>query len=348
MDNILKKFKNNVVIIDSGIDINNKDFSECIIGGLSFEYDNNKELVIKKDSYNDENGHGTFCASMIQRVSSNVNIFVVKILNKEAETHSKALIEALKYIKNIDIRVVNLSVATINEKYKNELYKVCNELYKQGKIIICSLENSNNDSFPAVFKNVIGVRGMPFANSYNYWYNSAKKIQCVADITPVLVPTLDNKYKMFGGNSKATSLFTGLVLNILAKNDNISFEELNQLLEYKAVKNSWDDDDTNDINSCSCEISNWKSNYSKKNLMKLEKIFVKVLNLPQQDIPLLYKYMLPNDKIHYKSKDFYEITKNIEKEFNIKIDYKLLSFSTFQSIYSLLDFINVRVNHDYR
>lgn len=249
---------NNVIIIDSGIDMNNKDFSECVIDGLSFEYDSDKKALIKKDTYNDENGHGTSCASVIRRISSNVNMFIIKILNKEAKTYSKVLLESLKYTRNINIRVLNLSIATTSEEYKDELYEVCNELYKQGKIIICSLENSSKDSFPAVFKNVIGVRGMLFTDLYNYWYNSTKKIQCVADMTPVLVPALDNKYKMFGGNSKATSLFTGLILNILDKNNNISFEELNQLLEYKAIRSFWNDDDINNINSCFYKITDLK------------------------------------------------------------------------------------------
>ncbi len=44
---------------------------------------------------------------------------------------------------------------------------------------------------------------------------------------------------MFGGNSKATALFTGIVLNVVAENNNISFEELNHILEGNALKNKY-------------------------------------------------------------------------------------------------------------
>jgi hypothetical protein len=334
-----------IVIVDSGVNRNIKEFNQNIIGGINFEYKDEK--IIINNNYDDDNGHGTYCASIIQQVSNNTEMYIIKVLDKEARTHSRALIEVLKYIKNINIRVINLSVATISMEYKNELENVCNELCEQGKIIVCSLKNRDGTSYPAAFRSVIGVQSIETSKDEEYWYNSSKNIQCVANGVPVFVPTLDNQYQMFGGNSKATAWFSGKILDIIEKQPHITWNELNRLLENNAAKNIWNEADTFvSRNLRFKEIGLKINNCCKEKLNKIEKILVNHLNLNKDDTKLLYKYEMPNEKIFFKHRDLYNIMKNMELEFNINIEYTKISLNTFNSIYSLYNFVIKRIGND--
>src|SRR5690606_30239941 len=125
-----------------------------IIGGISLVCDN--DYIIVTDNYEDENGHGTSCASTIKKEFNDIGIFVVKILGRDGRTSSQIFEESLKYLLNIDIRLINLSLSVITNEMIQDLYEICDELYQQGKIIVCSLANGFEESYPAVFNNVIG------------------------------------------------------------------------------------------------------------------------------------------------------------------------------------------------
>lgn len=328
----------NIAIVDSGIDTGNKGFNN-ILGGVCFEYNLKEESVIYSSNYHDENGHGTLCSSVIKKLMPNAGMFIVKILNEDAKTNSRVLIESLKYLLNTNIRLINLSIATVEEDFKHELNEICDLLYKNGKIIICSLDNKSNKSFPAVFQSVIGIRGSNFGFSNDYWYNSNYEIQCVADTTPILVSGLNNTYTMFGGNSKATALFAGIILSILNMAPDISFIELSNMLENNAVKKCWMEENISIDLKIFDEIADRKSDYPQSELDIVQNILVKALNLNAEAVPLLYINKLYHPKIGVNKFNCYNIVKDIERELNIELNYNLISLNTFKSIYSLLDFI---------
>jgi hypothetical protein len=329
-----------VAIIDSGIDTNNTDIKENVIGGIAYEYDTKKNEVNKSDNYQDKSGHGTSCSAIIKREVPDIGMFIMKILDKNSMTHSKALIAALKCLLDSDIRLVNLSVATSRDLYQEELKKVCNELYNQGKIIVCSLENRSDSSYPAVFDQVIGIRGRNFNGSGDYWYNRSYNIQCVADDIPVLAPTINNSYALFGKNSKATPLITGRIARILINKSNISFKELQLVLKQNAAKNFWTEEDIYKYLIEPDEMQQDKYYCFKEEIKELADIIARTLNLPSANMPLLYQNEnLRQQEIGLKLSDCFELIKNIEKGFNLKLNYELITLNTFRTLYTLLDFV---------
>ncbi|WP_024833340.1 S8 family serine peptidase [Ruminiclostridium josui] len=340
MEDSLIKRQLKVAVIDSGIDINNINLEENIIDGIAFEYDTQKGKVNKSDNYQDENGHGTSCASIIKREVPDVGMFIIKILDKNNMTNSKALIAALKYLLEMDIRLINLSVATTRELYQEELKKVCDELYGQGKILVCSLENKSDSSYPAVFDHVIGVRGRDFNGNGDYWYNRNYRIQCVADSIPVLVPKINNLFGLFGKNSKATPLMTGKIARILFDKPNIDFKELQLLLEQTAVKNFWTEEDIYKYCIEPDEMQQDKYYCFKEEIKELADIIAETLNLTSANMPLLYQNInLRHREIGLKLSDCFDLIKNIEKGLNIKLNYNQINLNTFRTLYTLLDFV---------
>lgn len=330
--------------MDSGIYVQSGRFD--IIGGENYSWDN-QNIIVDDQNFNDTNGHGTYCASIIQKKIPNIQFYPVKILNERAMSNSEVLIEALNRIRKLNIRVVNLSVATVNEAYKSELLTVCYELYKEGKILVCSLQNGETSSFPAVFPYVIGVKGGLFYDDEIYAYNKEKKIQCTADGTPVFIPTLHGTYKMFGGNSKATAIFTTKILKLLHYNPNYSFEDIQMKLQKEASVKASEAKEQDDRFEY-VKIEKHINQQDFPTLKIIEEILVRILNIPENNRNLLYKYALNNDKIYIKNTQYYEIAKAIKDAFNLQIKYEEISIKAFYSIYTLMEFVQREIKKNER
>jgi len=101
------KNKVKAVLMDTGVDKNHEYLKDNIIGGMSFSCDD--EYITADDNYEDENGHGTSCASVIKREFKDVEIFAVKVLDEKGRTNIQILEEALKYFLDKNFRLINLS-----------------------------------------------------------------------------------------------------------------------------------------------------------------------------------------------------------------------------------------------
>lgn len=224
-----------VAIIDSGIDWDILKNNE-VIDSKSFLYKNKKIEI--NDNVIDESYHGTFCYQVINEEHIPIEYIIIKILNKKNEGHSLGLIQALRYLYKKKIDIINLSLATVSDKYLLELNHICEKLKEKGVIIISSLSNSMKLSYPARLASVIGVVGNILKHSNEYWYSPNKKIQIVSDCMPVLVKNKNGLYTFFGGNSKASAKFTNILINLI--NSNNKYESVIDIIEKNSKKSFWE------------------------------------------------------------------------------------------------------------
>lgn len=331
MDNRVK-----VALLDTGIDKSNEFLKDNIIGGMS--YVNNKDYILVSKEYNDENGHGTSCASIIKNEFDNVEIFAMKILDKNGKCNIQILEEALKYLINTNIRLINLSLSIMDSKFANDLYNICNKLVNKDKIIVCSLANGFNESYPAIFDNVIGVKGFVLESENAFWYNKNKKIQCVMDNNPYLTCHLDNSYKLFGKcNSQAAAKLTGKIAKILSTKNNITLNQLHKKLENLATSNNWFDEDFSEIK----RYADFKFDLYKRDnerLITVKNVLGRVLNI-RDDEEKLYNLGLFSNEIGLNYDGCFNIIKELERELNIKFNYRKISRYDFASIYTLVELI---------
>lgn len=326
------KKKVRVAIVDTGIDKNNEYLKDNIIGGIAFE--SKGEYIFASDKYEDENGHGTSCASIIKREFENVEIFVVKALDKLGRSSIQILEESLRYLLSIDVKIINLSLSIIESEEVQDLYKICEELNNQNKIIICSVANGFEWSYPAKFDNVIGVKGFILEDKDAFWYNQDFDIQCIMDNNSYLMCDLNNSYKLFGKcNSQAAAKLTGKIANIAYENYNLKLVDLFKKLEETATRNHWTSKDLEE----SKRYPNFKEN--RKNLNKyifkgVEDILRDVLNL-DKDSNELYECSLFNKYIGLNNDNCFKVIKKLEEKFDINLDYMNISRYDFVSIYTL-------------
>lgn len=328
---------NAVAIVDSGFDSKNLFLKENIVGGIEISPDGN---IIDNSVFHDEHGHGTCCCAVIRDVVPDVRIYVIKILNQYNQGSSLGLIEALRYVATIDeIKIINLSVATVSKHYQKEMKKVCEELTLQGKIIISSLGNRMKKSFPSCFQNVIGVRGNNFFYRQDYWFNERYTIQGVADCNPTLVKKSSSNFSFISGNSKAAILFSGIVLKQIEECKVNSIGDLKCFSE----KNKW-----NETNIHEREL------YSKKMLedytnVKVEECDVELLKRIVEIIQYsfdtdiitnqAYKRNFLQPQFPFSFDNLYRALCMIEEEFNIELCVDPIPLYDVLDAYSILSVV---------
>lgn len=331
------------ILIDSGIDTKN-NYLNNTLGGIFFSLDENKE-IITSENYNDSNGHGTMCASIIKTVCSIAKPFVIKIVNDKGLTSYKLLVKALEYSMKLDIKIICISLATINKNAYFDIFNVCNNLKNNGKIIISSLHNNYLESYPASLASVIGIAGNDFNGNLNeFWFNSKNKIQGIFDGIPQFVCTKNSRFELFKGNSKATSLATGNVLNIIKGKREYSFEDINFYMDKTSSNNKWDNSEL--------VLSKTFKFIDKDIILEDRDLMIKILevinkknnkNLKLKEI-LNYPIITKTTGINFKN--IYDLLKEIENVFDIRFNFKKINAYDVCSLESLTNLVKGLIKNE--
>lgn len=335
------KEKVKVAIVDTGINKEHDYLKANIIGGIALESKDN--YIIISENYDDENGHGTSCASIIKNEFENVEFFIVKALDRQGKTNIQFLEEALKYLLSVDVKIINLSLSVMESELVQDLYKVCEELKNQEKIIICSVANEAKYSYPAKFDNVIGVSGFILENDNGFWYNKDYDIECIMDNNSYLSCDINNSYKLFGKcNSQAAAKLTGKIANILSTRPNIKLDDLNIILSHLAIRNYWTPKDL----EVSKRYPSFKYNqdHINKDIIRCVVDTIREVLHIDKDNNILYECGLFNKHIGLDSDNCFEVIKKLEKTFNLSLDYMKISRYDLVSIYTLADLVENNLN----
>lgn len=140
-----------VAIIDSGVEKEHPRFINDLI--IGFGYENGRVI----DDFYDTNGHGTAVYNIIRNLED-IEIINIKIPEIENGVSDTEIIGVLNFIyEKVDVDIINLSLGLSICENLQELYSVCEKLYKKGVILVSSFDNAGSMSYPAAFDNVIGV-----------------------------------------------------------------------------------------------------------------------------------------------------------------------------------------------
>lgn len=314
-----------IAIIDSGINIEHKQFKNKSIKGFNIDtYENSI------DSVKDYSGHGTACAAEILRMNPDANINIIKTLNENSQASVRKLIESIEYASEIDdIRFISLSCSTFQSKYLDDFKKVIDYANRKNKLLICSSDNTNKMSYPSYLDGVIGVQRCG-ASIDKYWFNKELEIQCICESNYRLLPSINKKYKLFGGNSYCTAYFCGLLSKII-KNNNIDNNQFLEIISENADKTRWSVDDMEIVKSLEVDTSNKNYDYYKiKMLADLIREFSKQNTQDIWKIPIYHLVGMDN---------LYEFLRYIESQTSKSITYDEVTHKHLKSIYSLYNLV---------
>ncbi len=270
----------------------------------------------------DDNGHGTTCAKIILKNANNSEIYSLKVLDENRCGKMSDLYAALQYLLTQEVDFINMSLAFSDNCYKEKIRIVCEELSRQGKIIVASVGRYEKRPFPAAFQSVLGVQGKEFTNDSEFIYEPFAEIQITADDTPVFSEWKNNEIFILGGTSKAAALMSGKIAkwetNILKK------------LNAASGKHGKYRDRTNN------------NTVSKETYIHDQTVLREIINLmpcnTEYNMELYYKNL--NDiPVKLGKYDYVRIINSLIRRFNLQLPEYVPLGNIFDSIYTLEEFV---------
>lgn len=324
-----------VAIIDSGINMLDTELCSAVTKGFNIKYVHGK--IVYTENYNDLNGHGTYCAMIIKRLCPDVKLTIIKILDENKMGQSECLLEALNYLYYNPVNIINMSLAIQDVHSKHKLCSVCNKLRKRGTILVSSLANHREYSYPAIFDDVIGVKGSLCLKEREYIYHSNRAIQCQSSSIPILVERMDGTYTFFGGNSKAAANVSGIIADMIQK---YGFEkDYEKNFENYACRKIYDEQKFNIDSLINKKVFISDGLRSIDDFEKLGCIMQSVLEIPKEKRTLLFECSVLNPKLNIDKNNLGKLVKEIEREWNIKFrkdKINLFSIIDIVAIYRLI------------
>lgn len=207
-----------IYIVDTGISAVMKSSRNKING---FTLYITPSGVVRKDIYDDTEGHGTAVTRLIDRKVCGCEITMVKIDPAVEKTvvFNTWLIHALEYIEaNEHPDIINMSCGITQCPDVHRLKKVCDKLHDRGVVIVAAYSNEGTMTYPALFASVIGIdTSRQYCKPERYEYIDETINIRSAFVTWKLPDPSGKGIKDYEGNSFAAPLFTAKVANILLK-----------------------------------------------------------------------------------------------------------------------------------
>lgn len=314
----MNKSKADIVIIDDGVN------PELCGGVIQFDIEVDNELIIKNNTtYPEPASHGTTCATIIKKYAQEATIGSIKILNDRSGRGTKfQLMKAIQWCIENEIRIVNLSLGTIDFRDFDEVRYCINEAAEKGMIIVAACNNKNVYTVPACLTNVIGVKCRKFYTNdqFDFHVYPFNGIDISASGRHYLTDVNGNSRYTNPSNSFASPLIVAKVYKLIRENSCISLEEIKQKLFDMAINKK--NEKYNPYFSMNID---WKYNYndliddsqliSKQKSTKFwcEKLYIQRLNsinekIKEPEAPTIALYSDETDisnKVHQLYEQFY-------------------------------------------
>jgi len=218
---------NIIAIIDNGL-------SREVILNMQFHLIYSKSRIREDDTNVEIHSHGSICASIIKKYAPQAEIGSIRILNDDGRGKPDGLLAAIKWCIENKIKLIHLSIGTIQACDIPMLYEVVNEAVENGCIIVAACKNECNVSFPASFNNVIGVRADESLIGQNILLNKRPNggIEFSAGgIHDVFLSSDMPIYTTPNSNSYAAPVISANVYNLLvSENSNLTYPEIRDKL----------------------------------------------------------------------------------------------------------------------
>ncbi len=136
--------------------------------------------LLRSDDDHDRNGHGTACTDLILCIAIDAEVVPIRVFGRSLETSPHVLYAALMWAVEQDLRIVNMSLGTLIREARDILYAACEIARRYGVIVVAAGHILGEQSFPAVFDNVIGVGAGRFSDPYQFSFHAGEAFECVA------------------------------------------------------------------------------------------------------------------------------------------------------------------------
>ena len=222
-----------VAIIDSGID-RSHEMLQRGTAGICFEFSEGN--VLTSEDYRDSSGHGTAVASIIKKKAPGTELHIIRIFDQSLIVEQKILLESIRWAIDQNVDIINLSLGTTDAQVKQALLDICQVATKKGIAIVAAEHNSGQESYPAYFSNVIGVKAGEIKGRYNYLFRRGESVECIAPGTTQRVLWAGGREHIVEGSSFAAPHITGIIALIRQAFPKANLNEIRHILEANASR----------------------------------------------------------------------------------------------------------------
>lgn len=223
--------KVDIAVIDSGI-----CDSEILTGKVTAKIEfpaaveNRGDVPSGQSSY----VHGTTCAEIINSICPNVHFLDLMAMQPDGTAQISKLLEALDWCLYQGVKLIHLSLGTVNYFDVKPLEKRVISLQKQKVSIVAAYHNHNIRTYPAAFPGVFGVRqdreGILEENQFLF-QNQAGYSQ-----ENTIVAHWWGKDGNQRANSYAAPVITGYIARALLENGEVDFRTVSEFLRKDAIR----------------------------------------------------------------------------------------------------------------
>ncbi len=215
-------------LLDSGIKINHVATRYMIKDGWKGDF----------PTFDDLTGHGTTCASIIQKMTPSSVIYNVKIFDEERVTYPQLIIDGIRWCIENRMDIINLSLAIPETDYYYEFDRVCTEAVEKNIIIVAAADNLGRVCLPAYLDIVFGVGSASFESDYDFMYREGHPIQLYAKGDSQKVADSKGTFKYTQGTSLAASHITAIIASLILETglcNGLNFQFVEEQLRAKAL-----------------------------------------------------------------------------------------------------------------
>jgi len=201
-----------IAVIDDGV---SKETITDLLFNLEYRDGSIRECKSAISCYS----HGSICSAIIRKYVPDARVGSIRVLGSDKSGEATALLSAIQWCVERDIKILNLSLGSVEACDIPAMSKVVKEAYNKGCILVAACKNGRNTSYPASLMNVLGVRLdtslKGFAYSVNPFPNGGVELSASAD-HEVFLSSDATTYNTQMFNSYASPVITAAVYELLA------------------------------------------------------------------------------------------------------------------------------------
>jgi subtilisin family serine protease len=220
-----------IAVIDSGINPGHSHV-QGVAGGISFHLEATGKVAEGVD-FSDELGHGTAIAGVIRERNPQAKIYAVKIFHQLLEAPAALLLAAMQWAIRARVNIIHLSLGTERSEYRGDLKQLCRDAVRKDIVIIAAARALEDQVFPAIFDEVIGVYWNHDCENGSLIYYPEKNVEFGAYGRPRAIPGISQEMN-FSGSSFAAAHVTAMAADILEDNPVAGIVWVKKMLQKKA------------------------------------------------------------------------------------------------------------------
>jgi subtilisin family serine protease len=220
-----------IAVIDSGINPGHSHV-QGVAGGISFHLEATGKVAEGVD-FSDELGHGTAIAGVIRERNPQAKIYAVKIFHQLLEAPAALLLAAMQWAIRARVNIIHLSLGTERSEYRGDLKQLCRDAVRKDIVIIAAARALEDQVFPAIFDEVIGVYWNHDCENGSLIYYPEKSVEFGAYGRPRALPGIPQELN-FSGSSFAAAHVTAMAADILEDNPVAGIVWVKKMLQKKA------------------------------------------------------------------------------------------------------------------